>query len=90
MLSFLTEDALCILFAEQERGSAVLLLARRSEPSRVLVKVWLDRPSIVPLRSRATESPLELVVVFPTMRFCPSRTVKTLMFSSPAITAPVI
>jgi hypothetical protein len=66
------------------------MLARRPDPSRVLLKVWLDRPRMLPLRSRATVSPLELVVVVPTMRFWPSRSVKTFMSSSPVITAPVI
>ena len=69
---------MCILRNER-RASAVLVVARRPDPSRVLLKVWLDRPKMLPLRSRAIESPLELVVVVPTMRFCPSRSVKSFM-----------
>jgi hypothetical protein len=53
----------------------VLSLTSRSFGQRVL----LDRPRMFPLRSLAIESPLELVVVLPTMRFCPSRSVKTFM-----------
>jgi hypothetical protein len=72
------------------RASAVLLLTSRSFGPRVLLKVWLERPRMFPLRSRATVSPLELVEVVPTMRFCPSRTVKIFMFFLPGIAAPDI
>jgi hypothetical protein len=63
----------------RSRASALLVLARRPDASRVLLKVWLDRPRILPLRLRATESPFELVEMVPTMRFCPSRKVKIFM-----------